>query len=81
MRSDPPVPSFKLLCVMTHHVLDRIGTDADVSDIVAELKTALAHARLAYPPPDHFAAVADAVRLARAKGYLTPRRKTVPCRH
>ena len=68
-------PPFKLLCVMAHYVLDRIGKDAPVSEIVAELKIDLARAQLHAPPPDHFTAVADAVMLARKKGYLTPTRR------
>ena len=68
-----PEPSYRLLCVLTHYVLDRLGPDAPASDIIDELKWEIARARLSYPPPEHFAAVVDAVQLARAKGYLTPR--------
>jgi hypothetical protein len=69
-----PEPSFKLLCVMVHHVLDRVGADADPSEIIDGLKWDIARARLSYPPPHHFTAVVEAVRLARLKGYLTPRK-------
>ena len=68
-----PAPPFRVLCVMTHHVLDRLEPDAAPSEIIDELKWDLARARMRYPPPEHFAAVVDAVTLARAKGYLTPR--------
>jgi hypothetical protein len=71
MKAKPEVP-FKLLCVMTHHVLDALGENAAVSDVIDELKWMVARSGLAYPPPDHFAAVTDAVQLARAKGYGTP---------
>jgi hypothetical protein len=71
--TDRPIPSFRLLCVMTHYVLDRLGTEAPPSDVIDELKWDVARAGFDYPPPEHFAAVADAVRLARAKGYCTPR--------
>jgi hypothetical protein len=60
---------------MTHHALDRLGPDAETSELVDELKTLIARAGLAYPPPHHFTAVTAAVRLARAKGYLTPSRR------
>jgi hypothetical protein len=68
-----PVPPFRMLCVMMHYVLDRLGPDALSSDLIDELKWEIARAHLSAPPPDHFAAVVDAVQLARAKGYLTPR--------
>jgi hypothetical protein len=67
--------SFRLLCVMTHTVLDRLGHDAPPSDLIDELKWEIARAHLSAPPPEHFAAVVDAVQLARSKGYLTPRGK------
>jgi hypothetical protein len=73
-RSPRPEVSFKLLCVMTHHVLDRLGPDAPASDIIDELKWDLARAGLDYPPSEQLAAVADAVPLARSKGYRTPTR-------
>jgi hypothetical protein len=68
-----PAPAFRVLCVMTHYVLDRLAPDAAPSDIIDELKWDLARARMQYPRPEHFAAVVDAVTLARSKGYLTPR--------
>jgi hypothetical protein len=72
MTTLPEPPTFAMLCVMTHHVLDRLGPDAQPSDIVAELKCDVARAGFSYPPPDHFTAVAEAVAYARAKGYRTP---------
>lgn len=70
---DRPIPSFAQLCVMMHHVLDRVGADAPPSEIIGELKDDIAHAGFGNPPPHHFIAVADAVVFARAKGYATPR--------
>jgi hypothetical protein len=74
----PLTPSWRMLCVLTHYVLDRLGPDAAPSDVIDELKWDVARAGLDYPPSEQFAAVADAVLLARAKGYRTPR--TARCR-
>ena len=73
----PPVatPTFRLLCVMVHHVLDRLGPDADPSAVIDALKWDLARAQLPSPPPHHFEALFEAVTMARAKGYRTPRRR------
>jgi hypothetical protein len=71
---DRPVPSFKLLCVMAHHVCDTLPAGAMPSDIDDALKWEIARAHLEYPPPHWLAAVREAVVTARAKGYATPRR-------
>lgn len=68
-----PLPSFAALCVLTHHVLDRVGVDALPSDSLDEVKWDLARAGFDYPPPDRLAAALEAVTAARAKGYTTPR--------
>lgn len=69
-----PEPSYRLLCVMTHHVIDRLGTEAEASRVIDELKWDLARAHLASPQPHIMAGLYDAVSLARRKGYRTPQR-------
>ena len=66
---------FPLLCVIVHHVCDCLeGLEpVAVSDIVDEAKGIAARASLRYHPYDIGAAV-EAVLVARAKGYYTPRR-------
>ena len=78
MTTNRPVPPFRVLCVMAHHILDRLGPSATLSDIIDELKWEIARASLAYPPPHELAGVAEAVVLARAKGYRTPTRAYRP---
>lgn len=70
-RHPRPSPSFAQLCVLVHHVVDRLGEAAAVVDIVDELKWDCARAKLEYATADLAGAV-EAVVVARRKGYRTP---------
>ena len=69
-----PAAAFRPLCVITHHVVDRLGPGVPISDVLDEVKWACARARLDYDRAPIREAV-EAVHTARQKGYKTPRRR------
>jgi hypothetical protein len=73
-------PSFRQLCVLAHHVYDRLGEEADPGDVLDDLKWVCAAARLDYRG-DGIRAAVESVRVARQKGYrLTMSRRSVTFR-
>ncbi len=64
--------SFRQLCVIAHHVFDRLGDLAGPSDVVAEMKDVCGRAGLVHRLSRDLVKAADAVAVARAKGYGTP---------